>query len=145
MNGKITKFLAVAGTGLAMMAAVPAANAACTKPVGTYAGSATGTVLGTGAGAFRGAAAVSLSIKIASDGSLVATEKGKTLAGVYSATWKVSASKNSFNATTCQGTWVTNYGIKFTYTSTGSGNVITFIDTTVNGVLNLYDLRLEKV
>lgn len=145
MNVKMIKLLAAAATGLCMMSAASVANATCTKPVGVFAGSATGTVLSTNTGVIFGATAISLSINIKSDGSLVATEKGKTLAGVYSTTWKVSAGNSKFNTTTCQGTWVTNYGIKFTYTSTGSGTVITFIDTTPNNVLNLNDMRLEKV
>lgn len=145
MNGKTMKLLAVAGTGLCMMSMVSVANAACTKPVGTFAGSASSTVLGTGAGAFRGAAVISLSITIKSDGSLTATEKGKTLAGVYSTTWKVSSGKNSFNTTTCQGSWVNSTNNKFIYTSTGSGNVITFVNTTSDNFLNLYSMRLEKI
>lgn len=144
MNGKTIKLLAAAATGLCMMAAAPAANAACTKPVGVFTGSATGTVLNS-SGLLYSASAISLSIKIASDGSLVATEKGKIMTSVYSTTWKVSANKNSFNSTTCQGTWSTSRGTKLTYTSSANGTVITFVDTTVNGFLSLFDVRLEKV
>lgn len=145
MNGKTMKLLAVAGTGLCMMSMASVANAACTKPVGVFAGSASGTVLGTGAGAFRGALVVSLSLNIKSDGSVSATEKGKTLSGPYSTTWKVGSGDSKFDSTTCMGTWVTKAGIKFSYTSTTNGTVITFVDITNNGVVNVYNMRLQKV
>lgn len=146
MNGKMIKILAAAGAGLCMMSAASVANAACTKPVGVFVGSATGTQLAVNTGAFRGAIAVSLSLNIKSDGSVSATEKGKTLAGTYSTTWTVSSGNSKFDATTCMGTWVmSKTGVKFSYTSSANGTVITFVDTTGNGVLNLYDMRLQKV
>lgn len=146
MTGRMFKVLATAASGFGLMVAASAANATCTKPVGVFVGAGAGAILQTTSGAPYNAAAISLSLKIKSDGSMKATEQGKTvLGGLYSYTWTVGASKNSFDTTTCQGTIITSRYDRFTYTSSGSGNVITLIYTRVSNIVGVYTIRLEKV
>ena len=146
MKITVPKILAQILTSALLLLTASAANATCTKPVGTYVGSGSGLAYYTGSGEFYQAASISLSVKILSTGAVSATESGNLMSsGLYNQSWTVPAASNIFNSTTCMGTITNSLGLRYIFTSSGSGNVITFTYATNNGIIVLYNLRLEKV
>ena len=134
---------------LVLLGLASTAQAACTKPVGRFVGSGSGfnvvTTLsaGTPVMAYQGGA-ISLTVNILSDGSVSAYEEGKLYpSGFYSQSWTVKASDNTFSTASCLGTIIDSLGRTYTYTSSGSGTAITFIDTGGSG-LAIYNIRLDK-
>lgn len=122
------------------------ANATCKQPVGRYVGSGTGTFYNTTDGSVTDLSAMSLSVNILRDGSGSAVQIGKSyLNGPYTLRFSVAPAGNVFNAATCQGTITNDRGEQWTYTSSGSGNVITFIYTKNDSVFAMYSFRLDRV
>ena len=147
MGNPIYKALSTASLVVSLMAISSTANATCTKPVGTYVGSGSG-VAGANQSSWTATEAgnIALSIKVLSDGTVNATEKGKLLSrGTYQTTWSVTPANNVFSTTTCQGHIYTSSGARFTYTSGQSGSVNTFIYMTNDNNIVLYNIRLERV
>lgn len=146
-NGMMKRFnYAAAAAATMMVLSATNANAACTKPMGRFVGSGTGIFYNTTDGSVAELSAMSLSVNILSNGSGSAVQIGKTFtSGTYTLTFSVAAAGNVFNPTTCQGTIVNNRGERWTYTSSGSGNVVTFIYTKNDDVFAMYSFRLEKV
>lgn len=135
---------------LGLFECTTSAQAACKKPVGTFTGSGSGINVVTSLSAGQPvvayqAAAISLTVNIAKDGTVSAYEEGKiSSSGSYYLSWSVKAVDNIFSTATCLGAITDNLGRQYTYTSSGSGTVITFVDTENASGLSIYNILLEK-
>jgi hypothetical protein len=128
-----------------LMALGTNANAACKKATGLYTGAGNGFWFDTSTGNTVDGGVIVLSINVFANGSVSATEQGKSFsAGLYSRTWTVASVDNLFSTATCQGTVVNSLGQRFTYAVSNSGKVITFIYTTNDNNIAMYSFRLEK-
>lgn len=131
-----------------ILAFASSADAACKKPIGRYVGSGSGLAGSVDPSSWTPTEAgnIALSINIMSDGTVYALEKGKLLTKwTYQTNWSVAPGNNIFSMTTCQGRIITSTGARFTYTSSRSGKVITFVYTKNDNTVVLYNIRLEKV
>lgn len=129
-----------------LFVSVAASYATCTQPVGTYAG--TGAGMAYQGGNFYSAISDAMVATIASNGSATIDEIGKNISGRIAQTSTLPAigtTNHSFNKTTCRGIVTSSLGLTYTYTVSGSGNVITFTYYGNDNILALYSIRLEKV
>ncbi len=145
MRRKLLSGIIAGCFAIGVFAVTSEANAVCKKPVGLFTGAGNGLAYFMDSGNTAEAAVIALSTYLYNDGTVYASEQGKSLTtGLYSRTWTVSPGNNSFSLSTCQGTIVNSLGQRFTYTSSNSGKVLTFIYTTNDNILAMYSFRLEK-
>ena len=123
-----------------------AANATCTKPVGTYAGAWSGAYYdGTGALLQYFASDVTLTFSLTGSGTVV--EYGKQLTGGAVANFANSTTFTSFAfiPTTCRGALTTSSGQTFTFSVVENAKEIQLIDYSKSEVILVGHAVLKKI
>ena len=114
---------------ISLVITISTANAACSKPLGSYAATLSGQWWDTsGSGALINLGASTMTATFASNGSGSVTEIGKRWGilgtGRFTSSWTIPAigtSNHTFDTTTCRGYFTNSAGKTFVYISTGSG------------------------
>ena len=120
---KITVFIALT------LIATLNANAACTKPLGSYASTFAGNWVDTNSGNIVAVTSTTSTVTFASNGSATGLEVGKRVGifgvGQYSATFTIpaiaSTGNHTFDTTSCREYFTTNNGKRYVYIMSNSG------------------------
>jgi len=120
---KITVFIALT------LIATLNANAACTKPSGSYSSTFAGNWINTNTGNIVAVTSTTSTITFATNGSATGLEVGKRVGvfgvGRYSSSFSIPAiaptGDHTFDTTSCRGYFTTNNGNRYVYVMSNSG------------------------
>jgi len=111
---------------LACLIQAASANAACTKPSGTYVGGGGGPIIYSGTTISAYAAQI-FSVTISNSGATITETGTSTSGGNYSTSYTISSSNITFNTSTCTGEIKIDSTHATVYSSSNSGNTITIV------------------
>jgi hypothetical protein len=120
---------------------ISSAHAVCTEPAGAYVGSGAGLSYDQTTGALLGARAESIQVRT---GVKTVTVLGKQLGGTGPFEQTFAITSMTFNPGTCLGTVTLSDGEVYVYSSSNSGNTITFTYYTNDNVLAVFNIVLQR-
>jgi len=144
---KITVFIALT------LIATLNANAACTKPSGSYASTFAGNWVDTNSSSIVAVTSTTSTITFATNGSATGLEVGKRVGifgvGQYSSSFTIpaiaSTGNHTFDTTSCRGYFTTNNGRRYVYVMSNSGAKLSGTYYTNDNYLLLSNVLFEKI